>query len=99
MKILNGECGSMRPRQMWLQRLMSGALLIITGCATRRTMSVAPDAQFLEGLSAADSLVRAGCLSCLQDAHQTYNILRSIPQTRDPATTGAFRTAVLLAVR
>jgi tetratricopeptide (TPR) repeat protein len=84
---------------MWLQRLATGALIVIAGCATRRTVSVAPDPQFLDELSAADRLVRAGCLTCLQDAHQTYTILRSIPQTRDAATVGAFRTAVLLAVR
>jgi tetratricopeptide (TPR) repeat protein len=52
-----------------------------------------------ELVSAADALVRAGCLDCLIDAYAAYDRLRAIPAVSDAATTGAIRTGALIAIR
>ena len=52
-----------------------------------------------ERLAAADALVRAGCFDCLLAAFRDYEALRAVPTLAAAATTGATRTAALLAVR
>ena len=53
----------------------------------------------LSRLAAADDLVRAGCFDCLANAFAEYSALRSVPSVSTAATTGAIRTAGLLAIR
>jgi tetratricopeptide (TPR) repeat protein len=52
-----------------------------------------------ERLTAADALVRAGCLDCLIAAYQAYDALRPLPSAKDAATAGVVRAAALIAVR
>jgi len=53
----------------------------------------------VQRLASADTLVRAGCLDCLIDAFNEYELLRAFPVAKDPATAGAVRAAGLIARR
>jgi tetratricopeptide (TPR) repeat protein len=50
-------------------------------------------------LASADALVRAGCLDCLIAAYGEYELLRAVPSAADVATSGAIRSAGLIAIR
>src|SRR5262249_59818868 len=52
-----------------------------------------------ERLSAADVLLRAGCLDCLVAAFNEYSALRAVPAVAAAATDRAVRAAILVEVR
>jgi tetratricopeptide (TPR) repeat protein len=74
---------------------------VLTGeaCSIKDASSRDPSQSTLSRLAAADALVRAGCFDCLANAFAEYSSLRSIPSVSVAATTGAIRTAALLAIR
>jgi len=59
----------------------------------------APDPHIPERLTNADALVRAGCYDCLTAAFREYTTLRAYPAATEAATSGAVRSAALLAAR
>lgn len=72
--------------------LLVGLLIPLSGCAARAKAPALPT------LADAERLATAGCYSCLVDAQRIYDDL--LARRPSPATTrGAFRTAVLLAIR
>jgi len=70
------------------------ALTILSACAPKPTMTPAADR-----LRSAEGLVAAGCLDCLLDAYRTFDALRVDRHVGMRATTGAIRTAALIATR
>jgi tetratricopeptide (TPR) repeat protein len=57
------------------------------------------DEKYLARLSAAQDLVRAGCLDCLIEAFHEYTELQMQPVTATAAQAGRGRTAALIAIR
>jgi tetratricopeptide (TPR) repeat protein len=78
------------------------ALGALTACARppMKPAAVAPPGPTpTERLAAADRLVREGCLDCLLEAYREYQSLRSSESVGPAATSGAIRTAALIALR
>jgi tetratricopeptide (TPR) repeat protein len=72
------------------------ALHTLSGCAARPPSPTGPDpATVAARLSAADQLVRAGCLDCLTEAYLEYEALRPV----ESAVVAAGRTAALISIR
>ncbi|HWQ00201.1 MAG TPA: tetratricopeptide repeat protein [Vicinamibacterales bacterium] len=74
-----------------------GAGVSAARCTTRTVVSRAP--ALVAELHAADALARRGCYLCLREAFAVYERLSADPATAPAATSRAFRTALLLAVR
>ena len=86
----------------WRVRLCLLLLVIAPACAPARrpaAVVVVPAPTPAERLTSADALVRAGCLDCLLAAYGEYDLLRAFPFAKDAATSGAVRTAALIARR
>jgi tetratricopeptide (TPR) repeat protein len=81
------------------RRIVLFALCVVTGACAPKRLTVAPGPSPSERIAAADALVRAGCFDCLLAAFRQYDALRTVPAVAAAATTGATRTAALLAVR
>ena len=83
------------------RRIVLFALCVVAGaCASSpKRPAIAHGPSPSERIAAADALVRAGCFDCLLAAFREYDALRAVPAVAAAATTGATRTAALLAVR
>jgi len=75
------------------------AVAFLPACSSLKRPAVTPDPLALERLAAADALVRAGCLDCLEAAFHEYDVLRTVPVVAAAATDRAVRAAVLVALR
>lgn len=75
------------------------AISAVLGWACRTPVpATAPDFR-AETFLTADALVEAGCLECLTEAYGLYRSLEASPNTTQRATRGAYRSALLIAVR
>jgi tetratricopeptide (TPR) repeat protein len=70
----------------------------MVGCAPKK-IAVDPAIAGRATLAQADANLRAGCFDCLVEALRQYESARGIPVLTAQATTGAARTAALLALR
>jgi tetratricopeptide (TPR) repeat protein len=70
-------------------RLLAGVLMLFAACAPKAPLG--PSAQTLAELAKAESLLRAGCYSCLKEAQAVY--------TKHNNLKGIADTAILIAVR
>jgi len=86
----------MRRMQCVVPVILSGMTM---ACSSAKLAPRDPHSSAPARLAAADVLVRAGCFDCLVEANREYLALRSIDGVAEAATSGAIRTAVLLAVR
>src|SRR5437879_7939631 len=86
------------PWRLALGVLIAGA---VTACAPKvpPPAPTPPAPTPVQRLASADALVRAGCLDCLIDAFNEYELLRAFPVDTDAATAGAVRAAGLIARR
>ena len=75
-------------------RLLVVSAVLAAACAAR-----GPSPQVLAERAKADSLLRQGCYSCLQEALAIYERHAALQQPPPGAARAAFDTAVLLAVR
>ena len=78
-------------------------LVALSACARppvkTATPITPPPATPAQRLASADRLVDAGCLDCLVQAYDEYELLRTIPSAVDTGTAGAIRSAALIALR
>jgi tetratricopeptide (TPR) repeat protein len=74
------------------------ALGFVIACGPKK-VAVDPAIAGRATLAQADANLRAGCFDCLVDALKQYETARAIPALAAQATTGAVRSAALLALR
>src|SRR5262249_44814020 len=74
-------------------------IVMLSACSATRPLPNLPDLLASERLSAADVLLRAGCLDCLVAAFNEYSALRAVPAVAAAATDRAVRAAILVEVR
>lgn len=67
---------------------------LLAGCAAR-----GPSPQVLAEMARAESLLRAGCYTCLREAFTIYQREAASPRAPLGAAQGAFDTALLIAIR
>ena len=83
-----------------MRRASAIAILVaLAACSPPRRPVAAPQPSAADRLAVVDAELRAGCLDCLLDAFRQYEVLRQLPDVADPATAGAIRAAVLVAIR
>jgi tetratricopeptide (TPR) repeat protein len=73
-------------------------LCFAVACAPKKVV-VDPATAGRVTLAQADANLRAGCFDCLVEALKQYESVRAVPVLAEQATTGAVRTAALLALR
>ena len=74
------------------------ALGFVVACGPKK-VAVDPAVAGRATLAQADANLRAGCFDCLVEALGQYDSTRAIPALAAQATTGAVRSAALLALR
>jgi tetratricopeptide (TPR) repeat protein len=84
---------------MWLQALLVALVLAVSACARPKPAAAPQTPSVQDRLTAADALVRVGCVDCLLDAYRQYDALRRVGAAADAAKVGAAGVATLIALR